>query len=301
MTARLVHVARNGKIIGQYPPEQLASLMDSGHFFESDFCLAEGSDEWLPLPEFLKSVEAPRYTRTKPREEGGAASPSSSTERSSRHGRRSRKGKPQGAMLAGWIAFLLAVSALAGAGFWIAGLYGQLGNLEQRILETEKKLTAKDKELQRVLFAAREIAEPGVVRGSMILRNDAGKRVAMPGVQVSLYPRKLIEEHLDARHAMAKNLPEGKTVVGIQFFLDGMPQAEAMTATDASGRYEFAIPGPGEYVVSALLPMSPARGPSSRLWFVAFNSEDPLNTVVDLTESNGVQQLIPSLMIVEGR
>ncbi len=301
MSTRLVQVARNGKIIGQYPPEQLASMMDSGHFFDSDFCLAEGSGEWLPLPEFLKSVEAPRYTRTKSREESEPASRSSGGDAPSRHSRRSRKGQAQGAVLAGWIAFLLALSALAGAGFWIAGLYGQLAGMEVKVQETEKQLELKEKENQRLFFAAREVAEEGIVRGSMILRNDAGKRVAMPGVQVSLYRRKELEEHLDERYTKLKQLPDGESVDALQFFQGGMPKAVGSTATDANGRYEFAIPEPGEYIVSALLSTSSPKGTSSRLWFVAFNSEDPLNTVVDLTESNGVQQLIPSLMIVEGR
>lgn len=301
MSSRLVHVARNGKIIGQFPPEQLASLMDSGHFFESDFCLAEGAGEWLPLPEFLKSVEAPRYSRAKSKDPGEVSAKSPVEPGVPRSSRRSRKGRTQAPMLAGWIAFLLAASGLAGASFWIAGLYGEIAGMELRVQEAEKKLVEKEKEFQKMLFAAREIAEPGIVRGSMILRNQAGKRVAMPGVQVSLLRRKEIESHLDARHSEAKLLPEGTNVDGITFFLTGMPKPVATTTTDASGRYEFPVGEPGEYVVSAVSSESTPNGPTNRLWLVGFSTEDPLNTVVDLTESNGVQQLIPSLMIVEGR
>lgn len=292
MSNRLVQVARNGKIIGQYPPEQLAALVDSGNFLDSDVCFSEGLPEWLPIQEFLKLTAAPKYSRTKP-------SSSSSSGRSSRHDRRSRH--KTGPMLAGWIAFLLALAALAGAGFWISDLYNKLAREGDRVRHAEEKLAEKEKEYQRMLFVARETADPGTVRGSMILRNDSGKRVAMPGVQVSLYPRKVVEAHLDLRKSELDSLPPGSSVDGVAFFLEGLPKALASTTTDASGRYEFTVPEPGEYVLATTVNSPAAKGPSSRLWFVGFNSNDPLNTVVDITETNGVQQFIPSLMIVEGR
>lgn len=295
MTNRLVHVARNGKIIGQYPPEQLASLMDTGHFLDSDLCFSESTPEWTPLPEFLKKTEAPHYSRTKDREGADKSTPGGSLRRERQAKRRA------GPVLAGWIAFLLALSALAGAGFWIAGLYVELGN--QRILvdEMQKKLAEKEKDYQRLLFGAREIAEPGIVRGSIILRNNAGKRVSMPGVQVFLFPRKIIEKHLDERSKEASRLPAGTSVNGTAFYLKDLPRPLATTTTDASGRYEFQIPEPGEYIVSANVVSSDQAEQFNRLWFVSFDSRDPLNSLVDITETNSVQQFIPSLMIVEGR
>lgn len=294
MTNRLVQVARNGKIIGQYPPEQLAALVDTGNFLESDICYSEGLPEWLPIGEFLKRTDVPKYSRTK----STPSSPGTST-RSSRHERRGRQ--KSGPLIAGWIAFLLAISALAGAGFWIADLYERLASEGERVRQAEEKLAEKEKEYQRMLFVAREISDPGIVRGSMILRNDSGKRVAMPGTQISLFPRKVVEQHLELRKSATEQIPAGTNVDGIAFFLEGMPQPLASTTTDASGRYEFSVPEPGEYVLSATVTSPTPNGQTRRLWFVGFNSNDPLNTVVDITETNGVQQFIPSLMIVEGR
>lgn len=295
MTNRLVHVARNGKIIGQFPPEQLASLMDTGHFLESDQCFSEGSTEWTPLPEFLRKTDAPRYSRTKNREGASASSPGTSLRRDRRAHRNA------GPILAGWIAFLLALAALAGAGFWIAGLYVEMNGQRVLVEEIQTKLAEKEKEYQRLLFVAREIAEPGIVRGSIILRNNSGKRVAMPGVQVSLYPRKAIEEHLSSRSQEASRLPSGSSVDAASFYIRDLPRALATTTTDASGRFEFPVPDPGEYIVFTTIVSSNQNGQFNRLWFVAFDSRDPLNTVVDVTETNGVQQFMPSLMIVEGR
>jgi hypothetical protein len=295
MTNRLVHVARNGKIIGQFPPEQLASLMDTGHFLDSDLCFSEGSTEWLPLPEFLRKTEAPRYSRTKAR--GGAGSSTPGTP--SRRDRRAQRNA--GPILAGWIAFLLALAAPAGAGFWIAGLYVEMNGQRVLVEEIQGKLAAKEKDYQRLLFVAREVAEPGLIRGSLILRNDSGKRVAMPGIPVSLYPRKAIEEHLAARSREASHLPAGTSVDAAEFYLRDLPRPIATTTTDASVRYEFSIPEPEEYIVFTTIVSSNQNGQFKRLWFVSFDSRDPLNTVVDITETNGVQQFIPSLMIVEGR
>jgi len=297
MTNRLVRIARAGKIIGQYPPEQLASLMDSGHFFDSDFCYSESASEWIPLPEFLKKVEAPKYSRTKSRAGGKGDKP-----RGARSAWHARHAKHRAApVLAGWIAFLLALSAAVGSGFWIAVLYGELDQQNLRLQQMAKQLADKEKDYQRMLFVAREVAETGIVRGSIILRNDAGKRVAMPGVQVYLFPRKAVEGHLEAKSRAIANLPAGTNVDATTFFLADFPKALASTTTDASGRYEFQIPEPGEYIVSTNISSPNQSGQSSRLWFVSFNSRDPLNTVVDITESNSVQQFIPSLMVVEGR
>jgi len=295
MTKRLVQVARNGKIIGQFPPEQLASLMDTGHFLESDLCFSEGAAEWTPLPEFLRKTDAPRYSRAKEKEGAGTSSPGAASRRERRAQRNA------GPVLAGWVAFLLALSALAGSAFWIAGLYSELARQQALVEEIRTKLSEKEKECQRLLFVAREIAEPGIVRGSIILRNDSGKRVAMPGIQVFLYPRKAIEEHLAARSREASHLPAGASVDAAEFYLRDLPRPIATTTADASGRYEFPIPEPGEYIVFTTIVSSNQNGQFNRLWFVAFDSRDPLNTMVDITETNGVQQFIPSLMIVEGR
>jgi len=296
MASRLVHIARNGKVLGQYPPEQLAPLLASGFFFESDFCYSEASPNWIPLSAYLKKTEIPKYSRTT--ESEGAKAAAGSGRSAWQDHQSARHSTP---LIAGWIAFLLALSAVAGAGYWVVGLYGDLAQQRLRIQQVEKQLADKEKEYQRMLFLAREIAEPGLVRGSIVLRNDSGKRASVPGVQVFLFPRKAVEEHLEARAREAALLPAGTNVDATEFFLTNFPKALASTTTDASGRYEFQIPEPGEYIVSTSISSTNQNGRFTRLWFVSFNSRDPLNTAVDITDTNGVQQFLPSLMIVEGR
>lgn len=293
MSKRLVHVARDGRLLGQYPPEQLAALIDTGHFLDSDLCYSENHPIWTPMPQFLKKIDAPKYSKA--HKDDSHASKTGY----SRRGHRSKRNLPL--LLSGWIAFLLALSALLGAGFWIAGLYAEISRQATQIAEIDKKLALQEKENQRLLFVSREIAESGTVRGSIVIRNEAGKRVAMPGVQVFLYPRKTIESHLEARAAEVARIPSGTTVDGNEFFTANLPAPSASTTTDASGRFEFSLPDPGEYVLYTRMNSFAQGAQVAKIWFVGFNSQDPLNTLVQITEANCVQQFVPSLMIVEGR
>ncbi|MEI6034301.1 MAG: hypothetical protein WCS65_08505, partial [Verrucomicrobiae bacterium] len=124
MSDRLIHIARDGKIFGQYSPERLACLVDSGQVVGSDFCYSDAAPEWVTLEEFLKNSGVPKYSRTKE----SADKPPASSER---HDHRSGQGIAFA--LAGWIAFLLVLSASVGSGFWIAQLYGEMGRQGLRI------------------------------------------------------------------------------------------------------------------------------------------------------------------------
>ncbi|MFZ4597478.1 MAG: hypothetical protein ACOYNN_02445 [Terrimicrobiaceae bacterium] len=291
MKNRIVHVARDGKVIGQYPPEQVASLLETGGLFSTDLCYSESNPAWTPIEEFVKKTGTAKFSRTKERATGKLP------ERRNSAGRASRKNQVA-MMVASWIALLLAAAMLVGSGFWIFELYKQLGSKDATITEMKKTLAEREKENQRLLFVSREIAEPGTVRGSLVLRNEGGKRIAIPGTQVNLFRRKEVEDHLDRRFAEAASLPPDSTLNAAAFLVEGLPQPQSSTTTDASGRFEFSVPEPGDYV---LIAAANASGGASRLWFVSFDSRDPLNTLVELTEANTVQQFLRSLIIVQGR
>lgn len=292
MKRRIVHVARDGQVIGQYPPDQIAPLVEAGTLRSGDFAYSESLQQWTPIEEFLKKAGTGEFSRLKP---AAGSLPPKRTGSSRRSSRRSRPAS----MIGGWIAFLLALAALAGSGFWIAALYGELRSKGSEIEQLKSQLSVKEKENQRLLFVAREIAEPGTVRGSFILR-ESGKRVAVPGVEVSLYARQTVEDHLDRRFAAA-SVPPNTSVPATNFLLENIPNPIARTSTDARGRFEFQVPEPGEYVLVATCNTAGTGDPSLRLWFVSFDSRDSLNTLVEINESNAVQQLVRSLMIVQGR
>jgi hypothetical protein len=293
MSNRLVRVSRSGKIIGQYPPEQLASLMDSGHFLESDLCWSETSPEWTLLPQFLKKTKAPKYLRA------GVSDPATQPTDGYRRSHHSKR--RFSTFLSGWIAFLLAMSALIGAGFWISSLSDELGRTRDRMDELEKKLGDKDKENQKLLFSGRELADPGTVKGSVILRNDAGKRNAVPGIPVFLFNRKVIEDYLASREKELNGLQESSNTDLISFFSATLPTSLVVTTTDASGRFTFSVSEPGEYVLFARVNLDAKGSLQPYIWFVSFNSEDPINSAIELNESNHVREFVTSLMIVQGR
>ncbi|MDX2081820.1 MAG: hypothetical protein SFU53_13635 [Terrimicrobiaceae bacterium] len=297
MSSRMVHVARGGKVIGQYPPEQIASLFDTGHFVPSDLCFSEAIPEWTPVEEFLKKADAPRFSRAKEKAPEPDSQKSGSPQGSRRGSRRSRRGGPSGALLGGWIAFLLALTAVVGLVVWIGALHDQISELKGEVEKAEARAVASEKEYQRLLFVAREVAEPGVARGNVVLRNEAGKRMAIPGLQVGLYPRRQMEDYLDQKFPELASLPQGADPLA--FLLGGLPQPAATTSTDASGRFEFKVPEPGEYVLVAILGNS--GGETGRVWLVGFDSRDSVNSLIEVNDANSVQQLVRSLMIVEGR
>lgn len=292
MSSKLVHVARDGRVLGQYTPTQVATFSESGHFLPTDFVFSDELREWLPLDEFIIRAAPPRFQRAKQDTTTTAAERERAARRASRR-------PANGAAIGAFIAFLLTFAALLGAIFWVATLYSQLevarGDVDKARLEKE----AAEKEYQRMMFVSREMAAPGTVRGTVILRNSGGKRVAIPGLSVQLFTRQAIEEFLDSRFKVA---PSGGLQAGEipAFLTEGLPAPASATTTDASGRFDFNVPDPGEYVLVATVGGDGQAIPD-RVWFVSFDSRDPVNTLVELTDMNPVQQLVRSLVVIDGR
>ena len=152
---------------------------------------------------------------------------------------------------------------------------------------------------QSLLFAAREVAASDLVRGKVIIRDATGKRTVLPGIKVRLYPRAELEAFLSGRYACISEAGGTDPAHLSTHFLKNIPVPIETTTTDSDGRFECNIPQPGEYVIQTSI--RSAKTGELRLWFVNFDSRDPLNTPVDITESNAVQQFNPLLMLVEGR
>ncbi len=287
----LVTVEREDKVIGQFPPRELPALYDTGRIFDSDLCHSEERPEKVSVRRFLRAMEAQEHFHIPTRSDG--------------HGSETRRKRQtekfMAPLIAGWAAFLISLALLVASAVWIGSLYGELAKSSARYAELENKLGAKEKDYQRLLFVSREIAEPGLVRGSVILRNEGGKRVAMPGIQVHLHPRETVESHLSAKAEEISKMPDASNIDQAAFYASGLPNPVDSTTTDASGRFEFRVPSEGEYVLYTSISSPTSKGLATKLWFVSFNSRDPVNTAVDLGEANCVQQFIPSLMIVNGR
>lgn len=282
-----VQISRGNTLLGEYHPLQIGSLLETGFLKETDLCLKHESTEWIPLKTFLENVDIPGFSRTIGEDEPLFIEDDPSLQPAATHN---------------WIAWVVAALALAaalGAGLWAWKVSQDQTSLTAAIARSEAANAELKKQYQNVLFAARETASNDLVRGRVIIRKDSGKRMALPDIKVRLYSRKTIEDHLAERQA---NIPDaaGTNPAHLSLhFLKDLPPPAAITTSGSDGRFEMKIPEPGEYILQTSI--RSAKTGQHRLWFVAFDSRDPLNTPVDITESNAVRQFNPLFMIVEGR
>jgi hypothetical protein len=286
-TKQKVSVKRKEEIIGEYLPPQMVSLLETGHLQNSDLCFDLKSGKWIPIRALLRRKRIPGYARRPGRNLLGSV-------RGSRRRQRARR-RLTFRLLLGFFTMALASAAV----FWwgktteeIEGLKISLANADAANLEWKHKY-------ENVLFAAREVSSNDLVRGKIIIRDAAGKRTVLPDVKVRLYPRAEIEAFLSERYAHIAEAGGNDPIRLSAHFLKNIPTPIETTATDSDGRFECKIPKPGEYVIQTGI--RSAKTGALRLWFVAFDSRDPLNTPVDITESNVVRQFNPIFMLVEGR
>lgn len=282
-----VSVRRNDKVLGEYHPLQMGSLLETGHLNKEDLCLDPDTQDWIPLKEFLKNNAVPGYSRPR--------------------SRRSESNSPEARRLKAleqrtWIPWLLALFAMAiamGTGFLTWKMSKEIEGLKQNIAEAEAKNSDLEEKYQHVLFASREVAASDLVRGKVIIRDETGKRIALPGIKIKLYPRADMETYLADRYARISEAGGTDPIRISAYFQKNLPPPLEVTSTNSDGRFEFKLPKPGEYVLQTNI-RSMKTG-EIRLWFVAFDSRDPLNTPVDITEANTVRQFNPILMVVDGR
>jgi len=282
-----IRVSRSGKIIGEYPVHEIGSLLETGHFQDEDLCCEPGGSTWVSLKSFLRKESGP----------GGSSDSKSEGSGSQREKRRLRRARSRNF----WILLsgIISAAVVLGAYLWVGKISGETEELKARLVRSEAANLEWKQKYQNVLFAAREVAANDLVRGRVVIRDAAGKRVVLPGIKVRLYPRQEIETFLSERHARISEAGGADPASLSVHFLKQLPPPIETVATDSDGRFECKVPGPGEYVIQTSI--RSAQSGAMRLWFVTFDSRDPLNTPVDITESNAVQQFNPLFMLVEGR
>jgi hypothetical protein len=279
-----ISVSRNAKVLGEYHPLQMGSLIETGHLQNEDLCLDPESSQWIPISEFMLRI--PEYS---PKHSAETTPPAIAE---SRQGDRKISGI---ILLLGFIALIAAWGAL----FWSGKISAEIDDLKTRLAKAEAATSEWKQKYENVLFAAREVASNDLVRGKVIMRDATGKRVVLPDVKVRLYRRAEIEAYLSDRYARIAESGGTDPNRLSTHFLKSLPAPIETSTTDSDGRFECKIPRPGEYVIQTGI--RSAKTGELRLWFVTFDSRDPLNTPVDITESNVVRQFNPIFMLNEGR
>lgn len=279
-----VPIRRDEKVLDEFHPLQLRSLLETGYLRSSDECFDIEAQKWIPIEEFIQSGEIPVYEQ---KVADGSYTPTPEPE-------------DTGRLLAiAWsLAAVSLVLAIAG-GLWALKVTYDARTTTEHLAKAEARIAEITQKYNDVLFAASEIAPPDTVRGRIIVRNAAGKRVILPSVKLRLYRQADIEAYLSKRFQELPSAGSLAPTALAAFFLRDLPPAVANTTSNSDGRFEFKIPEPGEYVIQTSIRY--AKTGELRLWFVSFDSTDTLNTAVDITESNVVQQVVEYLMITKGR
>ncbi len=280
-----VSVRRKDKDLGQYHPLQLGSLLETGFLEKEDVCQHPETGDWISILQFLDSGGVPGFSRRR----GMKAAEES---------RRGSARKSRQAALP-WLVAVVAVLVALGAGFFAWKTFAEVDGLKAALAAAMAKNREMEQQYQQVLFSAREVAASDLVRGRVILRDKSGRRIALPGIKVRLYARKVLDAYLADRHARISEISDADPVRLPVHFLKDIPIPLASTTSDSDGRFEFQLSEPGEYILQTSIRSS--KTGELRLWFVSFDSRDPLNTPVDITEANTVRQFHPLLMVVDGR
>ena len=269
-----ISVKRDGQILDEYPPQEIGSLYETGHLKEKDLCLDPESGEWIPLRDFLRNARPSR-------------------------GRGRRRGRARRGLRLNLLLFFFVFAVILGVVAWESKTSAEIDGLKASLAKTAAENLEWKQKFENVLFAAREVASNDLVRGRVIIRDANGQRVVLPGIKIRLYPRAEIEEFLSERYKRIADAGGTDANRLSAHFLKTIPLPIETTTTDSDGRFECKIPQPGEYVIQTGIRSGKTGG--LRLWFVAFDSRDPLNTPVDITETNAVQQFNPLFMLVDGR
>jgi hypothetical protein len=279
-----VMVARDGKSLGEYPMPQLPVRLAAGHLMPDDFCLDPETNRWIPVSDMVAKI--PSYAK----HARAAADPEAGYDINQ---------PPKDLRIPAILLILLLLTAAFFSGIAAWRFQQDAQGLAERLAKAEAETAEWKEKFQKVLFAAREVADTGTVRGRVILRDATGRRTALPGVKLRIYPRDQIESHLNSRRETAGQAAGSDPTRLATHYLKELPAPLDVTSSDSDGRFELKVPSPGEYVIQTAI--RSAKTGELRMWFVRFDSSDPLNTPVDITESNGVQQFNPLLMIVDGR
>lgn len=278
LSPRTLRIRRRGTILGEYPAIQASLLFDTGEFTSADECYDHTNGEWIPLADALGRLKLPVYGRAQPATAKETGNPSRRT----------------GRIRLAWIVAALAAIAGVAAALWGWNQTLAAEILRQRLTAAREAAAADKEEVE----AAEEMAPEGTIRGRVILRDPNGRRRLVTGMKVRLYKRKALDQAVDLRHQEFQSLDVPSQNLAA-FYLRGLPHPLAMTATGSDGRFEFSVDEPGDYVVQTSSLDTATR--IVRLWLVAVDSTDPLNTPLLISESNAAQVFSPMLIYTEGR
>ncbi len=269
---KLLHIARNGQVLGQFETDKVAHYIETGRLVATDHYFDEGTSTWLSLdqwkePEIRARVERPE---TKP------------DSRSGNSRQRPKPKKKSDAGLAGWITCLFIIGIAAGLWVWNQSLAEEIRYLK----ESNTTLKGTSSNLQRANDALNEITPSGLIRGIIIYEPAPNQTAIVSGATVGLYERQDVEKAIEAVKAdTTLNFSEK-----IERLKTQLPSPLAVTLTDSNGRISLNVPAPGDYILVASAAKGGGADSLHFLWMAGFKSENRPSLMVLLDEKNAISE-----------
>jgi hypothetical protein len=287
---RPVHIARKGRIIGEFSSSELPILLECGEILEDDTCYIEETNEWQAVRDYIQATATPKARLALEYDEA----PLEPTK-----GPSVLLGSRGLIALAVLLLFFLALLAAAGA--WVYSLQSQLESTKVQLANLQNELLLRSKAPSSGESAPQIPTERTKVVGAVEIRNEEGEKRPLPGFYVDLYEEKKIQEYLLSRSLDLAAYKQSWDADIIGRILRDMPAPLRKTTTDSAGHYEFQLPEEGRYVVYSSMTIESPSGPEILLWFLSFATDDPLNLPVNITDENRAKRLEPEFLIRLGR
>lgn len=193
--------------------------------------------------------------------------------------------------LAGWIACLFALGAIAGMWAWAENLNTQLKASDEKLRGVGEQIKA----LKRGMQLLTEITPRGRVRGIITYEPSSNQVAIMSGATVGLYRR------ADVEMALATALETGgeefnntaerlKSTIGIPL---------EVGLTDSNGRIDIPVSEPGQYVLVASAAKSTSGGMDRYFWLLGFSDNSQPSNLIWLNESNAISTVKPRFTITD--
>jgi hypothetical protein len=287
---RPVTVARKGRVLGEFSSGDLPALIQSGEILPDDNCYIEDTNEWLSVGSHVEATGTPK----------ARAAQEDSTESEERLSGPVMVLHLRGVAILVFTA-LLALALFVTAAVWINTLSRQLADSTARIADLQVQLfnsatpgSEFDPKPQIPKVRSKVVGQASNV-------DPAGGKQLLTGFFIDLYEEKTLRDYLNSRSLDLAAFKQTFDPTILQRILRDLPAPLRKTTTDASGLYEFDLPAEGRYVIYSSITQDGLFGPEIQLWFLSFDTADPLNLPVNINSDTASTRYEPEFLIRMGR
>lgn len=301
-----VYIARDGESLGPYSEEQLREYVKAGIFRPDELACFEGRDNWRPIkdvfPPRMAKIAIPAPTQTiEPRRTEEAKLAGSKKDRSTSLG------------------FLTAFGGVFAAGLALMLVWHFLFASRSTTASSTTVAVAPARQTAADLFTAK-----GHLNGEIFIATQGGTAYKLGAVEVGLYKLERIKPTIertkgnistllaaldpgveaarankDAKDKTAQYgydsqahdeyirlLEKREAVTDGENYLTSLPGADAVTETNADGKFAIELPTRGEYAIVAKAQRSVGKDTEHYYWIIKVGLDGADQKTVMLTNNN---------------